>query len=288
MVSGKEQTGKYNITKASIIAGLILSIVQTLSCSSFAAAGLLKAKPKPNSQTAVNVPNKTKQAQASDNGELTPESTRINQTNTPYADEAIKHYNHGVELHQAGFLNQAIGEYKAAILADGRIEEAYSNIGIIYASQHNYPHAREAFEQALKLKPNRPTTLNGLGTVIYAQGQTAQAMEKWKEALAADPKFASALYNMGNAYEGQKNYAEAKSCYLKALTVAPNMSDSYFRLGNILIREYHWAQAEILLRKAIELAPDSEFSREAKHSLSIIESRFEKTKAKPPAPHKKQ
>ena len=67
------------------------------------------------------------------------------------------------------------------------------------------PKAKEAFEEALRLKPTRPTTLNGLGTVLYAEGHIDEAMEKWQAALVADPKFASAYYNIGNAYEGQKN-----------------------------------------------------------------------------------
>jgi tetratricopeptide (TPR) repeat protein len=198
----------------------------------------------------------------------------------PYADEAVKHFNRGVELHQAGFFNQAIGEYKAAIAADDRMQEAYSNLGLIYLEQHNYPRAKEAFLQALKLSSNRPSTLNGLGSVYYVQGQISQAMDKWKEALKIDPKFASAYYNMGNAYEVEKNQPEAKACYMKALAVMPTMADAYFRLGNILNKEHRYAQAEVLLKKSIELAPDGEFVREARHSLAAIESRFEKTKAK--------
>ncbi len=204
----------------------------------------------------------------------------------PYSPDAIKHYNRGVELHQAGFLNQAISEYKAAIDSDNRLEEAFSNLGVIYAAQRNYPRAKEAFIEALKLKPNRPTTLNGLGTVLYAQGQIDEATEKWKEALVADPRFASAYYNMGNAYEGEKNLLQAKACYMKAIVVMPTMADAYFRLGNIMSKERHYPQAEVLLKKAIELDPEGEFVREAKHSLYFIETHLEKSKTKNSSAHK--
>jgi tetratricopeptide (TPR) repeat protein len=214
-------------------------------------------------------------------------TTKVASVNTqPYSPDAIKHYNRGVELHQAGFLNQAITEYKDAIEADNRMEEAFSNLGVIYAAQRNYPRAKEAFCEALKLKPNRPTTLNGLGTVLYAQGQIDEATEKWKEALAADPRFASAYYNMGNAYEGEKNLLQAKTCYMKAIVVMPNMADAYFRLGNIMNKEHHYPQAEVLLKKAIELDPEGEFVREAKHSLYFIETHLEKGKLKTSQIHK--
>jgi len=195
----------------------------------------------------------------------------------PYTEGAVKHYNRGVELHQSGFLNQAIAEYKLAILADERIEEAYSNLGVIYAAQRNYPKAKSSFEMALLLKPNRPTTLNGLGTVLYAQGHIKDAKKKWQQALAADPNFASAYYNMGNAYESEKNLPEALDAYAKAISISPNMADAYFRMGTIYNRQHHYAQASTLLRKALALAPDSDFAREAKRIEGSLESDFAKS-----------
>lgn len=193
---------------------------------------------------------------------------------SPYADEAVKHYNRAVELHQTGFLNQAITEYKAAIDADKRMEEAYSNLGLIYAAQRNYAKAIEAFNKALSLKPARPTTLNGLGTVLYAKGRIDDAMEKWKQAVVIDPQFASAYYNMGNALENQKNYQDAISTYVKAIRINPGMADAYYRIGTIFARDKHIAQANVLLSKAIALSPDAEFAKDAKHQLATLQSQF--------------
>lgn len=194
----------------------------------------------------------------------------------PYAEDAIKHYNRGVELHQSGFLNQAITEYKAAIEADGRMEEAFSNLGVIYAAQRNYPRAREAFTTALSLKPKRPTTLNGLGTVLYAQGHVKEAKEKWLQALAVDPGFASAFYNIGNACESEKNLPEALNIYSQAITVAPNMADAYYRMGSIYYKQHHYPQASLMLRRSVELAPNGDFVAEAKRMLRTLEEDFAK------------
>ncbi len=291
----KQKNSRFGVRRQiAIVLGLTTGFLHSFSSPYAAEASFFKGQSKSSDDdaqvnTAKSSTAETKADQTSElDSQATPVSKGSGNKNMPYADAAVKHYNHGVELHQAGFLNQAVGEYKEAIAADNRMEEAFSNLGIIYAAQHNYPKAKEAFEEALRLSPNRPTTLNGLGTVIYAQDQIPQAMEKWKEALAADPKFASAYYNMGNAYEGQKNYDQAKASYLHAIGVMPNMADAYFRLGNILSKEHHLPQSELLLNKAIELSPDGEFVREAKHSLNIIESRFEKNKVKSPPPRKKQ
>jgi tetratricopeptide (TPR) repeat protein len=195
---------------------------------------------------------------------------------TPYTDEAMKHYNRGVELHQSGFLNQAISEYKAAIDADNRMEEAYSNLGVIYAAQRNYPRAKDAFSTALSLKPKRPTALNGLGTVLYAQGHVKEAKEMWLKVLAVDPKFASAYYNIGNACESEKSFGEALSIYAQAIAVAPTMADAYYRMGAIYCRQHHLPQGSLMLRRAIEIAPDGDFVAEAKKMQRNLEEDFAK------------
>ncbi len=198
----------------------------------------------------------------------------IPKTGSPYADEAIRHYNHAVELHQSGFLNQAIAEYRAAIEADKRMEEAYSNLGLIYAAQRNYTKAIESFNKALSLRPARPTTLNGLGTVLYARGKIKEAMEKWQQTVEIDPKFAPAYYNIGNAFENDKDNQAAIEAYAKALKVNPSMADAYYRIGTIYYRDSHPAQALLLLAQAVQLSPGAEFVRDARKEISIIQSQL--------------
>lgn len=197
----------------------------------------------------------------------------------PYAEEAFKRYNRGVELHQAGFLNQAIAEYKGAIEADARMEEAWSNLGGIYAAQKSYPKAMEAFEKALQLKPDRPTTLNGYGTVLYARGKTAEAKEKWKQAVQIEPGFASAYYNMGNALEGEKDVMTALAYYYLAIQANPNMADAYYRMGNLMQKDGHSAAAKVLLQRSTDLSPDAEFSRDAKKQINAIDTELSADKS---------
>ncbi len=194
----------------------------------------------------------------------------------PYSAAAVEHYNRAIDLHQSAFLKQAIAEYQAAIAADPRMEEAYSNLGVIYAAQHNYPKAKEAFTQALALKPNRPTTLNGLGTVLYAQKKFDEAKDKWMQAVTVDPNFSSAYYNMGNALETENKLEEAKKIFVRAISVTPNMADAYYRLAVIMHKQHHDPQSSALLRKAIAIAPEGEFIRDAKRLLQGIDAEAKK------------
>jgi tetratricopeptide (TPR) repeat protein len=194
----------------------------------------------------------------------------------PYKEEAIRHYNHGHDLHQQGFFNQAIAEYKSAIAADDRMEEAWTNLGLIYAAQRNYSKAIDAFKKSLILRPTRPNALNGLGTVLYANKKFPEAMEKWKEAVKIDPHFASAYYNMGNALENEKDFNGAVDNYAHALEVNPSMADAYYRIGSIFAKQKHPAQADLLLSKAIKLEPSGEFVHDARKLLDSMQGEFSK------------
>ncbi len=194
--------------------------------------------------------------------------------------EAVEHYNRGVELHKAGFLNKAIAEYKEAIRADEQMERAYSNLGLIYTAQKNWTKALEAFDTALKIKPDRTTSLNGLGTVLFAMKRTDEAMQKWRRAVEIDPGFASAYYNMANACENDEKYKEAMQYYVKALEINPKMSDAYYRIGSLLNKNKHGAQSYVLLDKAVKMDPDAEFVKDARKQLSTLDKQFKETNAK--------
>lgn len=185
-------------------------------------------------------------------------------------EEAVKQYNRGVELHQAGFYNKAIDAYQKAVTLYPRMEEAYSNLGGVYATQRSYKKAVEAFEKALAINPNRTYTLNGYGTVLYALGKVQEAKEMWTKAFTIDPGFASAYYNMGNALEGEKLIDQASRYYFKAEQANPNMADAYYRMGLIYNKGHHYAQAKFMLQRSTELEPDAEFSKEATKLIEAI------------------
>jgi tetratricopeptide (TPR) repeat protein len=247
-----------------------------------------RANSSPDDNAPVDKKQKTKHKGDSEQPAKTAASTPTKPDKKPYADEAIKHYNRGVELHQSGFLNQAISEYKLAIEADQRMEQAYSNLGVIYAAQHNYPKAKDAFLQAIALRPNRPTTLNGLGTVLYAQGHIDEAKVQWTRAISVDPNFSSAYYNIGNALESERKLGDAAEAYVKAISVMPTMADAYFRIGIIYNKEHHYAQSSALLRKAVALSGNAEFVRDAKRLIANLDNEFVKeNEARPGKPQAK-
>jgi len=104
----------------------------------------------------------------------------------PYAKEAVQHYNAAVHLHESGFLSQAVSEYKAAIEADGRMEEAWANLGVIYFAQKNLDAASNAFQKAINLSPNRSLNFRHYAEVLDAMGKHKEAAEARAHAEGLD------------------------------------------------------------------------------------------------------
>lgn len=240
-------------------------------CSSFAQA---KERVEPANKDSESSSQKVTQSDT-EQSEQTPKKHT-------YSLEARKHYNRGLDLHQSGFFNQAISAYQQAIAADNTMEEAYTNLGLIYTAQRNFSKALDAFNKALKLRSNRPKTLNGLASVLYAKGKYQEAIERWKQAVSIDPKFGDAYCNMGTAMENQKDYTGAREAYANALKADPNLSNAYYRLASIFNKQEHLAQASLLYNKALELAPESDNSSDIHKQLKLIENQFAKEQDEQP------
>ncbi|MFZ5448637.1 MAG: tetratricopeptide repeat protein [Thermodesulfobacteriota bacterium] len=87
--------------------------------------------------------------------------------------------------------------------------QSYIDQGIKNSQAGHYEQALQAFDQALKLKPNDPALITFKGIVYYAKGNNAKAMQLFEEAIKINPNFARAYYQRGMIYQAQEKYKEA-------------------------------------------------------------------------------
>ncbi len=78
--------------------------------------------------------------------------------------------------------------------------------GIKHSQAGRYDQSLQAFDQALKLKPNDPALITYKATVYYAKGNNAQAMQLCEQAIKLNPNFGRAYYQRGMIYQSQEKY----------------------------------------------------------------------------------
>jgi tetratricopeptide (TPR) repeat protein len=126
----------------------------------------------------------------------------INQGNIPAArahfqrateinpQDAFSQIDIGVCDKKMGNLPGAIEHYQAALrlsAAPSLRSTAYSNLGSLYRLGDNYPAARDNYLASLRIDPDNPMALLGLGLVTQKTGNLSDAIDDYSRAMAAGP-----------------------------------------------------------------------------------------------------
>ena len=90
--------------------------------------------------------------------------------------EAVKHYNLGVEHRRQGKLDLAIEEYTQAIKLKPDYAEAYLGRGNAYYDKGDYDHAIADYGQAIKLRPDYARAYDNRGLAYYSKGDYDRAI----------------------------------------------------------------------------------------------------------------
>jgi len=94
--------------------------------------------------------------------------------------------------------------------------QSYIDQGIKHSQSGRYDQALQAFDQAMKLKPNDPALITFKGIVYYAQGQNDRALKEFEAAIKLNPNFARAYYQRGMIYLNQEKFHPAMADIQKA------------------------------------------------------------------------
>lgn len=84
--------------------------------------------------------------------------------------------------------------------------------------------ARQSFEAALRIRPNTPEAMTGLGYVMLEEGNVAGAARQFS--TAASNGNGSALIGLGDAYRRLNQREQALEAYRRYLQLLPNGSDA--------------------------------------------------------------
>jgi tetratricopeptide (TPR) repeat protein len=99
----------------------------------------------------------------------------------------------GIELANAGQMDQAISVWQDAAAKYPKLAEAHGNLGVAYYGKGEFAAAVREFNAALAVNPQAPEVELGLGAALAAEGNKAGAIAAYNKALALEPGYPDAL-----------------------------------------------------------------------------------------------
>lgn len=148
---------------------------------------------------------------------------------------------------------KAIPCYEAAESLEPNHPEMHNNLGMAYAAlPGRLPDALRELQEAVRLRPDYPEALNGLGNVLLSLGRPAEAIPAYREALERRPDFFEAQSNLGAALAATPGrLEEAIVHYRVAVRLRPEFAPAHLSLAAALLGE---PGREFEARRQLELA----------------------------------
>ncbi|MBB6250918.1 tetratricopeptide repeat protein [Nitrospirillum iridis] len=122
--------------------------------------------------------------------------------------EARAHNALGIAHHDSGDLAQAMSCFEDALASDPDDPQAHNNMGHVMQIENRLDDALAFFDWALALRPDYPEALNNSGVVLQMQGRLDQAIALYRRAVALRPDYAAAHKNLGMTLLAAGRYEE--------------------------------------------------------------------------------
>ena len=125
------------------------------------------------------------------------------------------------------------------------LPESHLALGYVaYYVRDNYGAALDAFDAALRLRPNDAGAYAARGYVLHRQGKFSLAVEALRRALSLDPNARHIPGNLGTIYMALGNYAQANMTFRNALALQPdNIDTRYYYANSIMLSTGNLEQA---------------------------------------------
>jgi tetratricopeptide (TPR) repeat protein len=190
--------------------------------------------------------------------------------------QALQWYNHSIELNPnrarpynwAGSLlmggdgskenfEKAKESFEHAIrLEPDRADRYYYNLGVLYYNHQKLDDAKLQLEHAIEQAPQNTDAHVFLGDILLLKKQTDEARQHYEKAIDADPNNADAHAKLANILRAAGNAYLAQLHYEKAIGAEPNHIGALVSLGALLSGKPETAKVGIaLVERASKVNP---------------------------------
>ncbi len=161
----------------------------------------------------------------------------------------------GLQLHQAGELEQAAQQYQKILRVDPRHADALHLLGVCDLQRGQRESAVARIGQAIAVNGRNAVYHTNLGAAFESLGKLEDAVRSYRHALKINPQHADACFNLGIALGGLNRADEAEQAYRDALKIQPQHVEALNNLGNLLKARNRLRDAADCYEKALSARP---------------------------------
>ena len=132
---------------------------------------------------------------------------------------------------QSGKLEKALALLIDARKLDPPNFDVQFDFGMVALRMSLFPDAVDAFEAALKARPDDPQALYGLGRSKIALAKFDGARQTFERYVLLRPDDASGHYALGFTLQALQRTPEARAEYEQSITLQTQQTESYYQLG---------------------------------------------------------
>jgi tetratricopeptide (TPR) repeat protein len=156
-----------------------------------------------------------------------------------YVNKALKidenlakgYYLKGSIYKEIGDTTNALSSLETATEQDNKFEDAFYDIGIIYAARRN-PVALEYYENVIRINPYNENVKYARAKILQDLNRADEAQKEYESILAKNKNCDNCYYNMGAiALDVKKDNEKALEYFTKAIEINPNYVEAYFARG---------------------------------------------------------
>ena len=133
--------------------------------------------------------------------------------------------------------------------------QLHFTLGVLLASEKQYPAAQRELEKANLLKPATFEILYNLGQTYLRASDYAKAESSLNQALRLKPESAETLYLLAQVDSDQNRVVDALELLVRAHRLAPENSDITFLLARVSMSQNYFEDAIPLLETGLKTAP---------------------------------
>ena len=133
--------------------------------------------------------------------------------------------------------------------------QLHFTLGVLLASEKQYPAAQRELEKANALKPETFEILYNLGQTYLRATEYGKAELALNHALQLQPDSPETLYLLAQVYSDQTKVVDALDLLVRAHKLAPNNSDIIFLLARVSMSQNYFEDAIPLLESGLKVAP---------------------------------